>query len=142
MLENEKVSQFKMIKNVFKYEFISTARVFVPVYGALLVISLFAGIFLFSEEFFDGFNENKTMLLFILFPIFIIFVCATAIITLLQLGRRFRKSLLGNEAYLNLTLPISLWAHLVARILSAFVWLLIYSAILSISLLLFYQNLW
>ena len=145
-MENEnKISQLPMIGKVFKYEFISTARVFVPIYGVILAISLLAGLLYFSKDFFDSFSDfdgDKLMLVyFILYPIMMIFVTASAIITLLGLGRRFKKSMLGNEAYLNLTLPVSLWAHLVSRILSAFVWLLIFSLVLSVSMCFLYGNL-
>jgi hypothetical protein len=142
IMENEnKVSQLPMIGKVFKYEFISTARVFVPVYSVILAIAFIAGILYFSQNFFDDFGGDKVMLFyFVLYPVMMIFVVASAIITLLQLGRRFKKSMLGNEAYLNLTLPVSLWGHLLARILSAFVWLLIYSIVVGVSTFLLYRN--
>lgn len=142
IMENEnKVSQLPMIGKVFKYEFISTARVFVPVYSVILAIAFIAGILYFSQNFFDDFDGDKIMLFyFVLYPVMMIFVCASAIITLLQLGRRFKKSMLGNEAYLNLTLPVTLWGHLLARILSAFVWLLIYTVIVGLSIFFLYRN--
>ena len=130
-----------MIGKVFKYEFISTARVFVPVYAVILAIAFIAGILYFTQDFFEDFDGDKIMLVyFVLYPVMMIFICASVIITLLGLGRRFRTSMLGNEAYLNLTLPVSLWAHLLARILSAFTWLLIYALVIGSSLFLLYRN--
>ena len=141
-MENEnKISQLPMIGKVFKYEFISTARVFVPVYAVILAIAFIAGILYFTQDFFEDFDGDKIMLVyFVLYPVMMIFICASVIITLLGLGRRFRTSMLGNEAYLNLTLPVSLWAHLLARILSAFTWLLIYALVIGSSLFLLYRN--
>ena len=143
MLENEiKINQLPMIGKIFKYEFISLARTLLPVFGALILISAVAGFFLFTEDFFEGFDDNKMGMFFLLIPIVIIFICAVTIITYLQLGRRFKKSMLGNEAYLNLTLPVSLWSHLFARIISAFVWLLIHMVVIIASIVLLYKNLW
>ena len=38
---------FPAIGKVFKYEFISTARIFVPIYAAMIIVAFLAGLLLF-----------------------------------------------------------------------------------------------
>lgn len=136
---------FPAIGKVFKYEFISTARIFIPVYGALLLLALIIGLLLpvGFEEFFDRAKEElssnpleanilinvvKSILMFLFQGL----STAATIITFVLLNKRFKKGMLGDEAYLNMTLPVTVGEHLWGRLLSAICWLLIYSLVGSL----------
>ena len=67
-------------------------------------------------------------------PLYWILLVTASVITILQLSKRFRKSMFGGEAYLNFTLPVRTEIHILARILSAFVWGLVYTFVSLISL--------
>jgi len=131
---------FPAIGKVFKYEFISTARIFLPVYGALLILALIIGLTLplGLQELFDIAKKETTdiepNLLFQAIQSILLFLfqglsTAATIITYVFLIKRFKKGMLGDEAYLNMTLPVTVGEHLWGRLLSAVCWLLIYSLV-------------
>ena len=102
-----------MLGKLFKYDMKALARAFLPLYAALLIVSLVNKILIAL-----GFN----VAIFIggsVFGMMVGGVCvASFILTLL----RFRKSLLGNEGYLTFTLPVSPDKIILSKLFSAAVW--------------------
>ena len=122
---------FPKIGKVMKYEFKHSARLLLPLYGVLLVLGLFTGLSFdknMAAEMInptvnynaDGFNistnynsETETGLLTGL----LIFACTVlasviVVITIVTLVRRFKQSMLEEEAYLNLSLPCTMGEQL------------------------------
>lgn len=112
-----------MLGKLLKYEIKATARWFLPLYAAIL---LMAGInrLLFSDPLtMNGpglsFREIITGLSMITYVILIIGVM---VITLVVCIIRFYKSLLGDEGYLMFTLPVETWKHILNKLLIAMLW--------------------
>ncbi len=126
---------FPAVGKVFKYEMISGARIILPVYALLLVLSLVIGIFVMSSDFdFDGdgaLGFFKTAIVILTIILFIVMI----VIILSIIERRYKKSILGDEGYLNLTLPVTVGEHLWGRYLADFVWALSYALVMVIAVL-------
>ena len=143
-MENNKTirNPFPKIGKVFKYEMKHLVRILLPVNIAILAFALIAGLFIpvasdgnldFHFSFnFDG-NENAMSGLGgFFFMIFWILVVVSAVVTISVLKNRFKNGLLGDEAYLNLSLPVTIGEHLWGRICTVIVWDLIYSLSLKV----------
>lgn len=81
-------------------------------------------------------NVMKTVIGAVLMFIFSIYTTVVFVITLFVLAKRFRKSMLGDEAYLNLVLPVTIGEHIWGRFLAAFTWLILCFITDGISILL------
>ena len=106
-----------MLGKLFKYEFSATGRVFLPMYGALLVMSVIARIFYTSNIRSDIATMLITMLLVMLFT-------AVWVVTLVIIVRRFWTNLLGREGYLMNVLPVNPWEHVLAKTVTSGVWII------------------
>ncbi len=133
---------FPAVGKIFKYEMISAGRIILPVYALLLVLSLFIGIFVMSSDFdFDGngalgiFKTAIVILTTILFVVMIVIIFSI-------IERRYKKSILGDEGYLNLTLPVTVGEHLWGRYLADIVWALSYAVIMLLAVALIFIRGW
>ena len=139
-MENTKKfrNPFPAIGKIFKYEMISGARIILPMYAILLILSLIIGIFIMDNNLdFDSegpFAGVKVVLFVLTCILFVVMI----VIVLSIIERRFKKSMLGDEAYLNCTLPVTIGEHLWGRYLADLVWALAYAVamILSVALML------
>lgn len=133
---------FPSVFKVFKYEMISVARKILPVYAVLVALSLIIGVFVMDSNLEiepDGqFGFVKTIIIMLAVILFSVMV----VILISIIARRYKKSILGDEAYLNLTLPVSIGEHLCGRYLANFVWSLSYAVISIISVLFVFIRGW
>lgn len=106
-----------MLGKLFKYEFSATGRIFLPMYAALLVMSVIARIFYTSNIRSDIATMLITMLLVMLFT-------AVWVVTLVIIVRRFWSNLLGREGYLMNVLPVNPWEHVLAKTVTSGVWVI------------------
>ena len=124
---------FPAIGKVFKYEMISAGRIILPVYAVLLVLSLIIGTFVMDNSL--DFTDNgplgfvKTAIVVLTVILFIVMI----VIIFSIIERRYKKSILGDEGYLNLTLPVTIGEHLWGRYLADFVWALSYAVVMLIA---------
>ena len=156
---NSKIrNPFPWIGKVFKYEMKHSMRILLPVYAAVIAIALLAGILTASKSALNGAenqnnNFNFTYTLngingtlseatgFAMF-LFIIIVIASAVVSIIILVKRFKNGLLGDEAYLNLSLPVTIGEHLWGRIFHIYIWSFAYIITMIISLLLISFSSW
>ena len=89
-----------MLGKLLKYELKATARTFLPLYGAILVVSVVVRLAFSKFEHADLFMGISALTLFGLFV-------ALAVLTLLVIVQRFNNNLLSDEGYLMFTLPVS-----------------------------------
>ncbi|MCQ2592385.1 MAG: hypothetical protein MJ188_06330 [Treponema sp.] len=165
IMENEEITKrnpFERIGKVFKYEFIHASKTLLPLYSVLLVLGLLIGLLAspmkdFTQNIFDATQEDfhyefsydstnatreqqiavgKTMAVAGLTFLYILLATAIFITTIIVLARRFRTSMLGDEAYLNLSLPVTMGEHLWGRFLSDLLWLLICFIVFTVSFML------
>ena len=133
---------FPSVLKVFKYEMISVGRMILPVYAVLVALSLIIGVFVMDSnleiEPEGQFGFVKTIIIMLAVILFSVMV----VILLSIIARRFKKSVLGDEAYLNFTLPVSVGEHLCGRYLANFVWCLSYALISIVSVLFVFIRGW
>ncbi|WP_027621401.1 hypothetical protein [Acetivibrio clariflavus] len=112
-----------MLNKLFKYEIKATARIFIPLYITLIIFSIINKIFnILSVEY--GINFNKLtgfIRLFIYFGL----IVGILVITLVVQIQRFYKSLLGDEGYLMFTLPVKPWQHILSKLFTSMIWIVI-----------------
>ncbi|HCX63687.1 MAG TPA: ABC transporter permease [Eubacteriaceae bacterium] len=114
-----------MLGKLLKYEIKATSRLFLPLYGALLVFSAINRII-------DPFriinaSENfniQTFFSFVLTGIYFALIVGIMALTFVIMIQRFYKSLLGDEGYLMFTLPVSTQKHIVGKLLIAALWII------------------
>jgi len=133
---------FPMIGKVMKYDFKHSARKLLPLYGALLVLGLLTGLFanppkINEADLVAQVNESSVDLVYssgnhpvsrreiffvLLAVITAIFSVVCVVMTFSAIERRFRQSMLEDEAYLNLSLPVTMGEHLWGKLIMGFLW--------------------
>ena len=102
-----------MLGKLLKYELKATSRVFIPIYIAILVVSIVNGLSLNLEILnIQGLATIVLMCLFI--SLFVI----TIVVTI----QRFNKNLLKDEGYLMFTLPVSSKHLVLSKYLTSLIW--------------------
>ena len=113
-----------MLGKLIKHEFRATARIRLPVMGALLALALLANL---SLRGLTG-DANDIKVLRILFVLTVIFfgigVVATAVMAVVIMVSRFYRNLLKDEGYLMFTLPVSVHELVWSKLLVSLVWFL------------------
>lgn len=124
-----------MLGKLMKYEIKATARQFLPIFVALLVIAL-ANRFILGSG-----SETPTI---ISMSIYVFIMISMFIMALFVTIQRFYKNLLTEEGYLMFTLPVCPWQHIVSKMLIAMFWVMasILVAILSIMVIGFSFDIW
>lgn len=121
-----------MLKKLCKYEFKSIARTLLPIYLAVIAVSLINAVSLGLSS--GPFNDSRiqifdgTVLYWILglmqlivgFAYFAVLV-ALFVLTMVVILQRFYKGLLCDEGYLMFTLPVKTWQLITAKGIAAFV---------------------
>lgn len=133
------------VGKVFKYEIICGARIILPMYIIQLALSLLMGLFVMDSDL--NFMSNSSHNIFtvikgIIFALTMIMYFVIFIVTIIQIENRFKKSMLGDEAYMNLTLPVTVGEHLWGRYLANAVWAISYAVVTCISFLLICIKAW
>ena len=105
-----------MLGKLLKYELKATSRVFVPLYIAILVVSIVNGLSLNLEIF-----NIQGLATIILMCLFISLFVITIVVTI----QRFNKNLLKDEGYLMFTLPVSSKSLVLSKYLTSLIWTLI-----------------
>ena len=115
-----------MLGKLIKHEFRATGRIMLPLFIAVLILSVFAGLSIHGSE--------RVEDMYILQAVygttigtFFLSLFAVAVVLMIQ---RFYKSLLRDEGYISMTLPVSVDAHIWAKLLTSFAWFAL-EAILS-----------
>lgn len=109
-----------MLNKLLKYEFKSTGRTFLPIYGALLITSFLTRLFVFNKDFSNSFFLSLFQV--VISSLFGFLLMAVFILTLVVSLQRFYKNLLGEEGYLSMTLPVRPWQHICCKSLTSLVW--------------------
>lgn len=102
-----------MLGKLIKFEFKATGRLYLPLFGALIIAALISRLFI-NLRF-----QVPSIIGVTISVILIIAVCVIALIITLQ---RFYKNLLTNEGYLMFTLPVSTDNLICSKLIVSFVW--------------------
>lgn len=102
-----------MLGKLIKYEFRATGRIFLPLFGALIVAALISRLFIILR-----FQVPSIIGV----TISVILIIAVFVIALIITLFRFYKNLLTNEGYLMFTLPVSTDSLIWSKLIVSFVW--------------------
>ena len=122
-----------MFWNLVRYEFKNVNKWYLALYGAVLALSALIGIQ--ARTYNDiPIKESQPILLIFLALVFSGLMITLGISTLILIIRRFKGSVYDRQGYLTLTLPVSEHQIILAKLLGAFIWSLISSAVLVLSI--------
>ncbi len=109
-----------MFGKLMKYEIKDCMRVFLPLWGAMLVLAAINGFTMGIDSI-----ELSPILEFIvhILPILLLFLLAAGmfIVALVLIIRRFYNGLLGEGGYLAFTLPVTVGQHIGSKLLTALI---------------------
>lgn len=116
-----------MLGKLLKNELKATGRIFIPFYGALLILTVFTKLALIigAPDFFsDNVSTNPIaqIILTICFSLYVILVIALSVMTLVIIIQRFYKNLFTDEGYLMFTLPVKTWELVLSKLLVGMIW--------------------
>lgn len=104
-----------MLKQLLKYEFKATGRVYGGLYLAILAVAALMGSFFRA----DSLPEE---LIAVMMMIYLALAVAIVVVTLLTTIQRFTRNLLGREGYLMHTLPVNEYQLVGSKLISSLVW--------------------
>ena len=125
-----------MLGKLLKYEFRATGRVFLPFFGALIVVSVINRIIsLFSPgESTYGFPQAQGAPYIIGTVLSIMLMVAVFVVAFVLMIQRFSKNLIGDEGYLMFTLPVSVDSLIFSKLIVSTVWFLLSIVVVMISI--------
>ena len=122
-----------MFWNLVRYEFKNVNKWYLALYGAVLALSVLIGAQASSIKSIDTPDQQMIMLVF-LGLVFGGLIITLSISTLILIIRRFKGSVYDRQGYLTLTLPVSEHQIILAKLLGAFIWSIISSAVFFLSI--------
>lgn len=120
---------FPKIGKVIKYEFKHTSRIFLPIYAVILLLGLILGLSINQDQMNVILSTGSSSVsldglqgLFV--SLLVLTSFALSIVTLVMIENRFKKELISDEAYVNLSLPVTAGEHIWGRFIMSFGWLI------------------
>ena len=126
-----------MLGKLLKYEFKATARMFLLMYAALLVVAGINALVLPFNDLTTNFAKSFPTLYSIISSLsaitFSLVITAVIVLTLVIIVVRFYR-MLGDQGYLWFTLPVTSAQHIWSKLICAFVWSFASMIVVAISL--------
>lgn len=121
-----------MFWNLVRYEFKNVNKWYLALYAAVLVLSALIGI---QAQTYNNLpvKESQPVLLTFLALVFGGLMITLGISTLFLIIKRFKGSVYDRQGYLTLTLPVSEHHIITTKLIGAFIWSLISTAVLALS---------
>jgi len=115
-----------MLRKLMKYEFMATGRVFLPLFAALIVLSVVNKLLSYLST--DTPQVIGTVVaVIVMVGIFIL----TFVLTL----QRFRNNLLSNEGYLTMTLPVNTDRLILSKMFVSAIWIVASFIVVTVSIM-------
>ena len=121
-----------MFWNLVRYEFKNVNKWYLALYAAVLALSVFIGIQTQNYNNLPVKESQPTMLLF-LATVFGGLMLTLGISTIFLIIKRFKGSVYDRQGYLTLTLPVSEHHIITAKLIGAFIWSIVSTAVLALS---------
>lgn len=112
-----------MLKQLLKYEFKATKRLYFGLYLALALLSVVLGV-TFRQEHALAHSTSFQNLQVILMIVYVSVILAIAVLCFVNTIQRFYRNLLGREGYLMHTLPVTETQLILSKLLTSMVWVL------------------
>lgn len=119
-----------MLGKLLKYELPAMGRKLLPLYVAWLAASVFLGFGI------RGFESESDLLPVLTILLYVAVIVAVLVMSVILIVQRYRNSMLGDEAYFNMVLPVSMNEHIANKGLSALIWMSISSVASLVSIFL------
>jgi len=116
-----------MLRKLMKYEFMATGRVFLPLFAALLLLSLINRLLAYLPV------EAPQVIGMVVSVILMVGIMVIALVLTLQ---RFRRNLLSTEGYLMNTLPVSTDKLILSKMFVATIWAVASAIVVALSIML------
>lgn len=118
-----------MFWNLVRYEFKNVNKWYLALYAAVLVLSIPLGM---QGHYYSyvSFKDSQPFLFVFLALVFGGLIITLGISTLFLIIKRFKGSVYDRQGYLTLTLPVSEHYIITAKLVGAFIWSLISTAVL------------
>ena len=121
-----------MFWNLVRYEFKNVNKWYLALYAAVLFLSALIGI---QAQTYNNLpvKESQPVLLIFLALVFGGLMITLGISTLFLIIKRFKGSVYDRQGYLTLTLPVSEHHIITAKLVGAFIWSIVSTAVLALS---------
>ena len=121
-----------MFWNLVRYEFKNVNKWYLALYAAVLVLSVPLGM---QGHYYNyiSFKDSQPFLFIFLALVFGGLIITLGISTLFLIIKRFKGSVYDRQGYLTLTLPVSEHHIITAKLVGAFIWSVISTAVLALS---------
>lgn len=109
-----------MLSKLMKHELRATGRIMLPLFLLVIVSSALANI---STRFFmESDHDFLNLLGILLLTVFVLAIMAMCVMAFVLMIQRFYKSLLQDEGYVMMTLPVSVHQHVWSKLLTSLLW--------------------
>ncbi|MBQ9707772.1 MAG: hypothetical protein IJV66_01135 [Firmicutes bacterium] len=108
-----------MLSKLLKYELPAIGRRLIPLYLAWMVASALLGFALNSVASKSDFFSVISLL------IYVMVTTAVVVVAIILVVQRYNNSILGDEAYFNMALPVTTNQHIANKTISALIWVVI-----------------
>ena len=112
-----------MLKQLLKYEFKATKRLYFGLYLALALLSVVLGV-TFRQEHALAHSTSFQNLEVILMIVYVSVILAIAVLCFVNTIQRFYQNLLGREGHLMHTLPVTETQLILSKLITSMVWVL------------------
>ena len=121
-----------MFWNLVRYEFKNVNKWYLALYAAVLVLSVPLGM---QGHYYNyiSFKDSQPFLFIFLALVFGGLIITLGISTIFLIIKRFKGSVYDRQGYLTLTLPVSEHHIITAKLVGAFIWSVISTAVLALS---------
>ncbi|RBP66717.1 hypothetical protein DES36_10598 [Alkalibaculum bacchi] len=115
-----------MLGKLLKYEIKATARTLLPLYLILFVVTV-VNRFLNPFEILENAQGFNIQILVNVLSVILYFTIAFSVMaaTFIIMIQRFYKNFLGDEGYLSFTLPVETWKHVLSKLLTSMMWIIL-----------------
>ena len=113
-----------MLKQLLKYEFKATSRVYGGLYLALALLSVVLGLSCRGQTLLPS-NTGLWQFTVILSIVYAAVIAAIAVLCFVTTIQRFTKNLLGREGYLMHTLPVTETQLILSKLITSMVWVVV-----------------
>ena len=119
-----------MLGKLLKYEIPAMGRKLLPLYAAWAVTAILLGVTTQSA------SSKSEFMVVISSLLYVAVTTAIMVLAIVLIVQRYKNSLLGDEAYFNHVLPVSVSAHIGNKLISATIWVLITMLVAALTALL------
>lgn len=131
-----------MLGKLIKHETKATSRIFIPLYGALLILTVFTKLVMatFAPDFFSEAAVNNPVaevILGVSFTLYFILIVGICVMTLVMIIQRFYKNLFTDEGYLMFSLPVKTWELVLSKLLVGLLWSAVCTVMIFLTFVIF-----